>query len=293
MAGARDGNIKSSTFNSPQSLFVYQKSSLGIMKQKYLRPVWLKDPDKFECIYATHKNYTKCGVLIDENFPYNIIDHRRVKYIPFAVGQIPEFFERDGGHYIYNFAEPREIYIADTGNHCIRRLTVRQANVDTVAGVCGSPGFSDGVFSENKLNMPLMVGMDDVGNMFIYDGGNKKIRMLDTNGVMFTLIDGACREDNTVPILDPPFDLKIRGTVCYKKWRTTTVQEDFNYYPGAEESEAEAEEEASTQTEEVADAEQQEESEGGTAESEEEEEEEEEEDMMEKAATDPYLDVCL
>ena len=93
-----------------------------------------------------------------------------------------------------------------------------------------------------------MVGMDSVGNMFIYDGGNKKIRMLDTNGEMFTMIDGACREDNTVPILDPPFDLKIRGTVCYKKWRTTTKQEDFNYYPGADETQTEVAMEASTNT---------------------------------------------
>ena len=79
-----------------------------------------------------------------------------------------------------------------------------------------------------------MIGMDKIGNMFIYDQGNKKIRMLDTNGEMFTLIDGACREDNTMPILDPPFDLQIRGTICYKKWRTSVEMEDFNFYPEAE-----------------------------------------------------------
>ena len=107
----------------------------------------------------------------------------------------------------YEFEEPRNVYIADTGNHCIRRIVVRQANVDTVAGVCGSPGFSDGVISINKLNRPSMIGMDKIGNMFIYDSGNKKFRMLDTDGRMHTLIDGACREDNTMAILDPPFDL--------------------------------------------------------------------------------------
>ena len=52
---------------------------------------------------------------------------------------------------------------------------------------------------------------------------------------MYTFIDGACREDNNMPILDPPFDLQIRGTVCYKKWRTTTPMEDFNIYPEVEE----------------------------------------------------------
>ena len=86
-------------------------------------------------------------------------------------------------------------------------LQVSLKNVDTIAGVCGSPGLVDGLFSVNKLNKPTTIGMDKIGNMFIYDMGNKKFRMLDTNGEMFTLIDGACREDNTMPILDPPFDL--------------------------------------------------------------------------------------
>ena len=48
---------------------------------------------------------------------------------------------------------------------------------------------------------------------------------------MFTLIDGACREDKTMPVLVPPFDLQIRGTVCYKRWRTSIEMEDFNIKP--------------------------------------------------------------
>ena len=243
IAGARDGNIQSSSFNSPESLFVYEKSAIGLMEDKNLKPIWLKYPDKAGCLYATYNNYTECGVLIDENFPYPIVDHKRVKYIPFVSGMIPEFFQRDGEQYIFDYQEPREVYISDTGNHCIRRLTVRQANVDTVAGVCGQPGNQDGVFSLNKLNKPTMIGMDKIGNMFIYDSGNKKFRMLDTDRIMHTLIDGACREDNTMPILDPPFDLQIRGTVCYKKWRTNQQKEDFNFYPGQEEAEEEVEEE--------------------------------------------------
>ena len=79
-----------------------------------------------------------------------------------------------------------------------------------------------------------MVGLDKIGNIFIYDSGNKKFRMLDKkDGLMYTLIDGACREDNTMPILDPPFDLKIQGAVCYKRLKTVTPMEDFNVYPEA------------------------------------------------------------
>lgn len=57
------------------------------------------------------------------------------------------------------------------------------------------------------LNRPSMIGMDKIGNLFIFDSGNMKFRMLDTEGKLHTLLDGACREDNTMPILDPPFDL--------------------------------------------------------------------------------------
>ena len=99
------------------------------------------------------------------------------------------------------------MYIADSGNHCIRRLNVALRNVDTVAGVCESPGYKDGPFSINKLNRPTTIGMDMQGKMFIYDSGNRKIRMLDPDGYMHTLIDGACRDDKTMPVLDPPFDL--------------------------------------------------------------------------------------
>ena len=187
------------------------------MDEANIRPIWLKYPERIDCLSATQANYTTCGVLIDENFPYPIIDHRRVKYIPFTKGLLPEFFEREGQYWVFDNQEPRMVYIADAGNHCIRRIIVRQANVDTVAGVCGQPGYSDGVFSVNKFNRPSMIGMDKIGNMFIFDSGNKKIRMMDTNGEVFTLLDGACREDKTMPVLDPPFDLQIRGMVCYKR----------------------------------------------------------------------------
>ena len=73
--------------------------------------------------------------------------------------------------------------------------------------MCESPGFQDGVYTVNRLDRPTAIGLDKAGNMFIFDSGNKKMRMVDTNGVMHTLKDGACREDKTMPILDPPFDL--------------------------------------------------------------------------------------
>jgi hypothetical protein len=69
-----------------------------------------------------------------------------------------------------------------------------------------------------------MVGADAEGNLFIFDAGNKLIRMMDTNGIMHTMIDGACRLDRLMPTPDIPFDLTLRGTVCYKVWKRKVIE---------------------------------------------------------------------
>jgi len=71
-----------------------------------------------------------------------------------------------------------------------------------------------------------MVGVDAEGNLFIYDAGNKMIRLMDTAGFMHTMIDGACRLDRNMPTPKIPFDLILRGTVCYKNWKRTVIEID-------------------------------------------------------------------
>jgi hypothetical protein len=85
--------------------------------------------------------------------------------------------------------DPRKVYIADRDNHCIRRIYIKQANVDTIAGICGIPGFKDGLFGQNLLNKPELVSTDKNGTIFIYDSGNRYIRMVNpATKIMYTLI---------------------------------------------------------------------------------------------------------
>ena len=49
---------------------------------------------------------------------------------------------------------------------------------------------------------PTSLGVDKMGQLFIYDSGNNYIRMLDNKGVMHTLIKGACRQDLRLPIIN-------------------------------------------------------------------------------------------
>ena len=52
--------------------------------------------------------------------------------------------------------------------------------------------------------------------------------MVDLDGVMHTLTDGACRSDKTLPNPAIPFDLEIRGMVCYKRWSKSIPLTDSN-----------------------------------------------------------------
>ena len=145
--------------------------------------------------------------------------------------------------------DPRVVYIADRKNHCVRRIKVRQANVDTFAGVCGVSGFTDGLLGQNLLDSPEVVGADHNGTLYIYDKGNKYFRIVDpVTKIMSTMIHGSCRLDYTTlqydfaetatyygrirdtlltsDYKDPlskikkrvPFGLRLKPMICFRNW---------------------------------------------------------------------------
>ncbi|OQR87763.1 NHL repeat containing protein [Achlya hypogyna] len=67
------------------------------------------------------------------------------------------------------------LYIADTGNHCIRALSLNSTQrLATVAGTCGYSGYIDG--SNALFNSPQGLDVDTVGNIFVSDTGNHAVR---------------------------------------------------------------------------------------------------------------------
>jgi len=79
------------------------------------------------------------------------------------------------------------LYIADTGNSTIRKVTPAGA-ITTIAGN-GSAGFSgDGGLATNaQLNQPSGVAVDDSGNLYISDTYNFRVRKVDSSGVISTI----------------------------------------------------------------------------------------------------------
>jgi uncharacterized protein (TIGR03437 family) len=84
------------------------------------------------------------------------------------------------------------LYIADAGNNCIRRVSPAGVIV-TVAGNGNRAGFAgDGAAAISALlNIPSDVAVDGSGSVFIADAGNNRIRRVDgTSGIISTIAGG-------------------------------------------------------------------------------------------------------
>src|SRR5262249_2642663 len=80
------------------------------------------------------------------------------------------------------------LYIADAANHRVRRVTLT-GTITTVAGT-GTPGFSGdgGPASMARLDRPLHLAVDSLGNLFTVDSLNGRVRKVGSDGVITTVL---------------------------------------------------------------------------------------------------------
>ena len=78
------------------------------------------------------------------------------------------------------------IYVSDSGNHTIRRITSGGVVV-TLAGLAGESGATDGPGSLARFNSPLGLAVDKSGVLYVADSGNHAIRTVTPAGVVSTL----------------------------------------------------------------------------------------------------------
>jgi sugar lactone lactonase YvrE len=76
------------------------------------------------------------------------------------------------------------IFVADTNNHTIRKITPAGV-VSTFAGAAGGPGSADGVGSNARFNLPQGICVDSQGNVFVGDNGT--IRRITPAAVVTTV----------------------------------------------------------------------------------------------------------
>jgi sugar lactone lactonase YvrE len=87
---------------------------------------------------------------------------------------------------------PARLYVADSGNHCIRAVHLLESppTIELVAGTPTRPGFRDGPAREAMFNFPTNVVVDAAGRVYVSDTKNSAIRRIDAATGEVTTIAG-------------------------------------------------------------------------------------------------------
>lgn len=91
------------------------------------------------------------------------------------------------------FDQAGALYVADTLNHTIRKIT-GQGVVSTFAGMAGTAGSADGVGTAAQFYKPTGIAIDSTGNVYVADRDNDTIRKITPAGVVTTLAGLAQQE---------------------------------------------------------------------------------------------------
>ncbi|MDO8414123.1 MAG: hypothetical protein Q7S51_10080 [Gallionellaceae bacterium] len=110
------------------------------------------------------------------------------------------------------------LYVADTGNSTIRKITTAGV-VSTLAGMAGMVGSSDGSGAAARFENPYGITSDGVGNLYVADTGNSTIRKITATGAVTTVV-GVAGQIGFAPgslpgIIGYPLSLAIYGNSLY------------------------------------------------------------------------------
>lgn len=112
------------------------------------------------------------------------------------------------------------LFVTDTNNYTIRKVSISTGNVTTIAGSLGIQGSSDGTGTTAQFIYPKGIATDGV-NLFVADTSNQLIRKIEINtGVVTTLagvagIFGATDGISTMANFDGPTGITISGGTLY------------------------------------------------------------------------------
>ncbi len=100
----------------------------------------------------------------------------------------------DGAGSAARFNSPRsvavdgsgDVYVADSGNHTIRKVTSAGV-VSTLAGSAGISGSTNGTGGAARFDYPSSVAVDGARNVYVAEANNNTIRKVTSSGVVTTL----------------------------------------------------------------------------------------------------------
>jgi sugar lactone lactonase YvrE len=120
------------------------------------------------------------------------------------------------------------LYVADTNNHTIRKITPAGV-VTTLAGLAGVSGSTDGAGSAARFYHPEGITVDLFGNVYVADTYNDTIRKITSGGLVTTLAGVAGYYGNTngtgsAALFDYPSGVAVDGA------GNVYATETYNYY---------------------------------------------------------------
>src|SRR6476659_1644939 len=125
------------------------------------------------------------------------------------------------------------IYVADTFNHTIRKITPARL-VSTFAGTAGIHGAADGTGSAARFNTPTDIAVNSAGTLlYVADYGNNEIRKITSTRVVSTLAGsvnnppgGAGYVDGTgrAARFSEPNGIAVAGTTVYVSDANNTIR---------------------------------------------------------------------
>jgi len=163
---------------------------------------------RYDNVLATEASLSSpVGVALDREGNLYIVEqsNRRIRRVDIKSGQITTMagsgktgFSGNGGPAIEaSFNVPFDvvvdhngnIFIADTGNHRIRRVSAKTGIITTVVGN-GKDGFNgdSGPAIKASLSDPFDLAIDRHGNLYVADTGNRRIRRVDAKTQKITTV---------------------------------------------------------------------------------------------------------
>lgn len=120
------------------------------------------------------------------------------------------------------------LYVADTGNHTIRKIVIATGAVTTLAGTGGMSGTADGTGAAARFLRPTGVTADRAGNVYVADTGNHTIRQIVAATGVVTTIAGTAKSAGYVDAAGTAARFSGPGNLIYDGSGTLYIADTNN-----------------------------------------------------------------
>jgi sugar lactone lactonase YvrE len=117
------------------------------------------------------------------------------------------------------------LYVADTENHAIRKLSVATGKVTTFAGALGEAGHVDANGGSARFDRPSGLALDAGRYLYVAELGNKDLRRIDLASRAVTTLELASRNDAVE--LAQPVSIALEGEHLYVTEATRVLVVDL------------------------------------------------------------------